>query len=99
MPWTPEHVRNQNRGTFVDSARGFATLLALAVTLFATPLLWQQLEPTLWGWLIRLYGGDLAWWLYWGLKLGAYGIVFYGLRMSLVTSLVAGATLAAVRFV
>lgn len=95
-----EKAREANRNLFMDSSRGFATVVALIATLFLVPLAWQYVEEPCAQMLTALYGnGTLTTVLFWAVKLGAYALCFYALRMSLVTAFVSLAFGAAMRFV
>ncbi|MGD1922804.1 MAG: hypothetical protein ACFB03_01255 [Paracoccaceae bacterium] len=86
------------RSLFVRSVDGFATMAALAATVFAVPVLWFGIESWVARELVRLYGDDMAIIMFWALKLGAYPLVFFAIRMSLATTYAALAISVAMRF-
>ncbi|MCG8604362.1 hypothetical protein MJD09_05100 [bacterium] len=91
--------REKNRHSFVDSAQWVATILALGSTIFAVPLLWNQIDNLIWNALNQLYERDMAGFWWWCLRLGLYPLVFALARMTLVTSIVTAAVVGATRFV
>ncbi len=95
----PEDVRQQNKGTFMGSAKAFATLAAGFSTVFAVPFIWAFIADPIGEALIRLYDRDIAVLLYWGLHITLYPMIFFLLRMTLVTAFVSAAVIAATRFV
>ena len=83
---------------FTRSVDGFATMAALAATIFAVPVAWVMVEDWAARELFRLYGEPMAIVMFWALKLGAYPLVFFAIRMSLATTYAALALSVAMRF-
>lgn len=90
--------RSQPSSLFTRSMDGFATMAALIATVFAVPVLWAMVEDWAARELLRLYGESLAVIFFWALKLGAYPLVFFAIRMSLATTYAALALSLAMRF-
>ncbi|MGD1923190.1 MAG: hypothetical protein ACFB03_03235 [Paracoccaceae bacterium] len=83
---------------FTRSVNGFATCTALVLTLFVVPVLWGGLESWVARELVRLYGDDIAIIAFWALKLGAYPLAFFAIRMGLASLYMALALNIAKRF-
>lgn len=83
---------------FTRSMDGFATMAALGATVFAVPVAWEMVEEWVARELLRLYGDAMAVLMFWALKLGAYPLVFFAIRMSLATTYAALAISVAMRF-
>lgn len=71
---------------FSRSLDGFNSMAALFATVFAVPVIWASFEPWIAREILRLYGEDVGFLMFWGLKLGAYPLVFFGIRLSLTTT-------------
>lgn len=100
MSFIPEKARASNKRLFMDSAEGFATILAIGATVFLVPAIWKFIAADCYALLRSLYGsGGLAELLFWMIKLGAYPLAFYAIRMSLVTTFMSFAFAAAMRLI
>lgn len=86
-------------GSSMSSMNGFATVLASIATVFVVPPIWGAFELRIWAELLALYDEIIAIPAYWGIMLATYPLVFYAIRMSLMTTLIAGAIGVALRFV
>jgi hypothetical protein len=75
------------------SGKWLATFIALYATIFWTVDLWRVLEPRLVVMIYDRYDGGLALFIYWLLRLAAYPLMFFGVR--LVLGLVSVSTLLA----
>ncbi|MEO1318422.1 MAG: hypothetical protein AAFW01_17845 [Pseudomonadota bacterium] len=83
---------------FTRSVDGFATMAALAATVFVVPVAWVMVEDWAARELLDLYGEPMAVVMFWALKLGAYPLTFYAIRMSLATTYATLAIGIAMRF-
>lgn len=83
---------------FIRSMDGFATCAAAVATVFLVPVLWDGVEALVARELVRLHGEDMAILFFWAIKLGAYPLMFFAIRMSLATTYAALALTVAMRF-
>lgn len=65
------------------SGRWLATCIAVYATIFWTPDVWEHLEPSLSRAIAARYDGFGANLVYWLLKIAAYPLMYFGVRMGL----------------
>lgn len=64
-----------------SSAKWFAIIVAVIVSILFTPDIWSLVERPAAGWVGERYSGFWAKAMFWALKLGAYPLVFFGVRL------------------
>lgn len=97
--FTPNKFKSSNQNSFMESAHWFATTLAVIGTVLIVPLVWAQIDEQVKSLTTQYYSSGFASLAYLVVKLGAYPVCFFLLRMSLVTAFVSMAVGFAVRFV
>lgn len=65
------------------SGKWLATCVAVYATMFWTPDAWTVWEPTILRAILARYEGSGAVFVYWVLKIGAYPLMFFAVRMGL----------------
>ena len=91
-------TQGRSGGSFMDSAGGFATVLAGIATVFAVPPFWGLVDGYIAHELVELYDESIAILAFYGIMIATYPLVFYAIRMSLMTTFVTGLVGLALRF-
>lgn len=86
-------------GAMWGSADGFSKVAAGIVAVFAVPPLWSAADGYIAEKLFELYDDGLVPILYYGLMIAAYPLVFFAIRMSLVSIAVTGLLGFALRYI
>lgn len=74
----------QNGSPFIHSSgKWLAIVIAGVASVFVTPDLWRSFEPLIIENILARYQGGLAEAIYWALRLAAYPLVFFAVRMTL----------------
>ncbi len=86
-------------GSMWGSADGFSKIAAGIVAVFAVPPLWNMADGYIVDKLFELYDDGLVPILYYGLMIAAYPLVYFAIRMSLVSIAVTGLFGFAMRYI
>jgi hypothetical protein len=83
----------------LGSADGFSKVTAGIVAVFAVPPIWNMVDGYVAEKLFELYDDGLVPILYYGLMIAAYPLVYFAIRMSLVSIAVTGLLGFAMRYI
>lgn len=91
--------QDQNRGVFLSSVNGFATTLAVMISVFVAPLLNQYTAPFVVDIAKQTYGPQIVQLIDFGWMVACFPFVFFAARASVGVALMMAGSYVAYRFI